>query len=77
MREQQASPATARHDFVPQEDTLDQTIAEAANWLTSRQATDGHWIFELEADATIPSEYILLNHYLGDIDDSTGRPIAS
>jgi squalene-hopene/tetraprenyl-beta-curcumene cyclase len=24
-----------------------------------------HWCFELEADSTIPSEYILLQHYLG------------
>ena len=24
-----------------------------------------HWVFELEADATIPAEYILLQHYLG------------
>ena len=29
----------------------------------------GHWAFELEADATIPAEYILLQHYLGEIDD--------
>ena len=26
-------------------------------------------MFELEADATIPSEYILLRHYLGEPDD--------
>ena len=37
---------------------------------------DGHWVFELEADATIPSEYILLNHYLGDIRDDLERQIA-
>ena len=27
---------------------------------------DGHWVFELEADATIPSEYVLLRHYLAE-----------
>ncbi|HEY2762082.1 MAG TPA: prenyltransferase/squalene oxidase repeat-containing protein, partial [Pirellulales bacterium] len=27
---------------------------------------DGHWVFELEADATIPSEYVLLRHYRGE-----------
>ncbi len=27
---------------------------------------DGHFVFELEADATIPSEYVLLRHYLGE-----------
>ena len=30
------------------------------------QQPDGHWVFELEADATIPAEYVLLRHYLGE-----------
>jgi squalene-hopene/tetraprenyl-beta-curcumene cyclase len=30
------------------------------------QQPDGHFVFELEADATIPSEYIFLNRYLGE-----------
>ena len=77
MREQQAKPARARHDFIPAGDMLDLTIAEAATWLISRQGEDGHWVFELEADATISSEYILLNHYLGDIDDTIERQIAN
>ena len=33
-------------------------------WPASAQ--DGHWLFELEADATIPAEYVLLRHYLGE-----------
>lgn len=32
--------------------------------LTDMQRADGHWVFELEADATIPAEYILLGHFL-------------
>ncbi|HYN38899.1 MAG TPA: hypothetical protein VES39_06590, partial [Rhodospirillales bacterium] len=53
----------------PIDDDLDQAISEAATWLGSRQNADGHWVFELEADASIPSEYILLHHYLDEIDD--------
>ncbi len=34
--------------------------------LLDRQQPDGHWVFELEADATIPAEYVLLRHYLGE-----------
>jgi squalene-hopene/tetraprenyl-beta-curcumene cyclase len=75
MRKQQASPATACHEL-PEEGILDRAIAEAADWLASRQAADGHWVFELEADATVPSEYILLNHFLGEIDDTVERQIA-
>ena len=29
------------------------------------QHADGHFVFELEADATIPAEYVLMRHYLG------------
>ncbi|MCG8511583.1 MAG: squalene--hopene cyclase, partial [Rhodospirillales bacterium] len=44
--------------------------------LFSVQAEDGHWAFELEADATIPAEYILLNHYLDEIDDEVEAKLA-
>ncbi len=33
--------------------------------LINNQKRDGHWVYELEADTTIPSEYILMNHFLG------------
>lgn len=36
--------------------------------LSQTQHGDGHWVFELEADATIPAEYILLEHFLDRID---------
>jgi squalene-hopene/tetraprenyl-beta-curcumene cyclase len=58
------------------EAALDEVIGEASAWLAARQADDGHWLFELEADATIPAEYILLNHYLGDVDDEIEGRIA-
>ena len=48
---------------------LDDDIDRAAQALMRRQRDDGHWVFELEADATIPSEYVLLRHYLGEPDD--------
>jgi len=48
---------------------IDAIIDDASTWLAGRQADDGHWAFELEADATIPSEYIMLNHYLDEVDD--------
>ena len=49
---------------------LDDRIRRAAQALLKRQRPDGHWVFELEADATIPSEYILLRQFLGEPDDS-------
>ncbi|MBV8798582.1 MAG: squalene--hopene cyclase, partial [Alphaproteobacteria bacterium] len=48
---------------------LNASIARATDALLRQQRPDGHWVFELEADATIPSEYILLAHYLGEAPD--------
>jgi len=50
---------------------LDDAIGAAEQALLARQKPDGHWVFELEADATIPAEYILLAHYTGDPLDPT------
>ena len=50
-------------------DRLDAAVARASQALRDVQRDDGHWVFELEADATIPAEYILLRHYLGEPDD--------
>jgi squalene-hopene/tetraprenyl-beta-curcumene cyclase len=48
---------------------IDGDVRRAADALLRLQKDDGHWIFELEADATIPAEYILLRHYLGEPDN--------
>ena len=48
---------------------LDGAIRTAGAALLKQQRQDGHWVFELEADATIPSEYVLLVHYLGEEPD--------
>lgn len=50
------------------DDTLAHAIDRADAALGRRQNPDGHWVFELEADATIPAEYVLLEHYLDRID---------
>jgi squalene-hopene/tetraprenyl-beta-curcumene cyclase len=45
---------------------IDQSIDRATAALAAVQQGDGHWVFELEADCTIPAEYVLLRHYLGE-----------
>ena len=59
------SSATAIHSNAY---NLDKAISQAREHLLSLQHTDGYWVFELEADCTIPSEYIMMMHYLGEID---------
>jgi squalene-hopene/tetraprenyl-beta-curcumene cyclase len=55
---------------------LEQAVDAAAKALLARQQGDGHWVFELEADATIPAEYVLLQHYLDEIDDGVQAALA-
>jgi squalene-hopene/tetraprenyl-beta-curcumene cyclase len=49
-------------DFV----AIENAISRATDALLQEQREDGHWVYELEADATIPSEYVLLVHYLAE-----------
>ena len=53
-------------------DTLDtdlgRAVVQAQAALGRLQKPDGHWVFALEADATIPAEYVLLEHFLARID---------
>jgi squalene-hopene/tetraprenyl-beta-curcumene cyclase len=49
---------------------VEAAIDRAGASLGRKQRDDGHWAFELEADATIPSEYVLLRHYLAEPVDS-------
>jgi len=50
-------------------DAVEALVRAAAAALLRQQRADGHWVFELEADATIPAEYVLLVHYLGEEPD--------
>jgi len=56
---------------MPDTAALDHAVQKAADALLRLQHEDGHWAFELEADATIPAEYILLDHFL----DTINQPL--
>ncbi len=56
---------------------LDRAIAEARDALIARQHEKGYWLYELEADCTIPSEYILMMHFLDEIDVGLERKLAN
>ncbi|HSY08472.1 MAG TPA: squalene--hopene cyclase [Steroidobacteraceae bacterium] len=47
---------------------LDSSIEAARDALLELQRAQGCWLFELEADCTIPAEYILMMHFLDEID---------
>jgi squalene-hopene/tetraprenyl-beta-curcumene cyclase len=54
------------HSIATDTDALEASIAQATEGVLGYAQADGHWVFELEADCTIPAEYVLLCHYLGD-----------
>jgi squalene-hopene/tetraprenyl-beta-curcumene cyclase len=47
---------------------VDAAVERAQQVLLSAQAEDGHWLGQLEADATITSEYLLFHHLIGRVD---------
>lgn len=56
---------------------LNTAIARAQDTLLSLQDETGYWVFELEADCTIPAEYIMLMNYLGEVDEVLQGKIAN
>lgn len=49
-------------------ESLRAALERAREGLLARQEEQGQWCFELEADCTIPAEYVLMMHFLGTID---------
>lgn len=60
MSSQQVSPASKT--------SLEDGLTAARDALLSLQKQDGHWCFPLEADCTIPAEYVLMMHFMDDVD---------
>ncbi len=55
---------------------LDRAIDRARDALLDHQHPDGYWCFELEADCSVPAEYILMIHFLGEINSELETKIA-
>ncbi|WP_088502466.1 squalene--hopene cyclase [Burkholderia ubonensis] len=55
------------HAFSPS--ALDAAILRGRDALSGLQQPDGSWCFELESDATITAEYILMMHFMDKIDE--------
>jgi squalene-hopene/tetraprenyl-beta-curcumene cyclase len=58
------------------QEKLEQAIVKARDALVAFQHPDGYWCFELEADCTIPAEYILMMHYTDEIDEDLQAKMA-
>lgn len=56
---------------------LDAAISRSKSRLLGLQNQEGYWVFELEADCTIPSEYILMMHFMDEIDQALQAKLAN
>ncbi len=58
-------------------DELDLAISRAKDALLAHQHAEGYWCYELEPDCTIPAEYILMMHFMDEIDEALEKKIAN
>jgi squalene-hopene/tetraprenyl-beta-curcumene cyclase len=71
----------AGSSYLPAGDTMSEramahAMAAARDYLLSIQAEDGHWRAELEGDALLEAEYVLLMAFLGRLDTAKVRKAA-
>jgi squalene-hopene/tetraprenyl-beta-curcumene cyclase len=79
MPQSSGAPSIPTHERFAErifEVELERSIAGANESLLALQHSDGHYRFDLEADCTIPAEYILMMHYMDEIDDELAAKIA-
>ncbi|HYS10582.1 MAG TPA: squalene--hopene cyclase [Myxococcales bacterium] len=55
---------------------LDVVIERSQGWFAREQYADGYWWAELESNATMDAEYLLLTHFLGARDEERWRGVA-
>jgi squalene-hopene/tetraprenyl-beta-curcumene cyclase len=74
LRPQARTPPTERlaRGLAP-----DRAIDSATAALLQQQHANGYWLYELEADCTIPAEYIMMMHYLDEIDAALEAKLAA
>ena len=59
--------------FLPGGSLLHSAIDSSQRHLLSRQSAEGYWGAELNGDATLESDAVMLMHYLGDVDKDRQR----
>ena len=61
---------------VPHSDPVARTLLQSGSALLAQRHDAGYWRFDLEADTTIPAEYILLQHLLGTVNKTREQRLA-
>ena len=77
LTDAEASSYPAEIAFRSAVDELDLAVARARDALLAHQHAKGYWCYELEADCTIPAEYILMTHFMDEVDEGLESKIAN
>ena len=64
------------HESRVERAALDLVIERSQGWFAREQYPEGYWWAELESNATMDAEYLLLTHFLGARDDERWRGVA-
>jgi squalene-hopene/tetraprenyl-beta-curcumene cyclase len=70
------STAAAERQDSPLGNAVSRAIRRSSEWLSERQADDGHWCAELQGDTILESEYLLLLTFLGREQSELARRVA-
>ncbi len=63
------APGRLLHSTVGHAEILEDALHRSESWGLSRQDPEkGYWVYELEADTTLTSEYLMLRRFLGLVD---------
>ena len=63
------APGRLLHSTVSHAEILEDALHRSETWGLSRQDSEkGYWVYELEADTTLTSEYLMLRRFLGLVD---------
>jgi len=65
------------HAPVANTDALSATISQSGSALLEHQDALGFWRFDLEADVTIPAEYIFLQYFMGTVDHKREQDLSA
>jgi len=73
LRRMAIADAAVDAGYVPSGEPVD-ALRTAIDWawegVLAEQHEDGYWSYGFEADCTIPAEYILMTHFMGELDEA-------
>jgi squalene-hopene/tetraprenyl-beta-curcumene cyclase len=71
-----SSPKSISNHQINLDSPLRKAVERAKNALFSDQHPEGYWFYELEGDCTVPAEYIMMMHYMDEIEADLQQKLA-